>query len=132
LDKLGDIIKFMAMFSIITGVVVLIASVRISKYQRIQESVLLRTMGASRKQILAITAIEYFFLGALSAATGILIAFAGSWLLAKYSFDIPYNADLLPALLLFLAIAILTIVIGLFNSRGILNKPPLEILRRDV
>lgn len=132
LDKLGDIIRFMAMFSIITGVVVLIASVRISKYQRIQESVLLRTMGASRKQILAITAIEYFFLGALSAATGILIAFLGSWTLAKYSFDIPFNASMLPALLLFLAIAILTIIIGLFNSRGILNKPPLEILRRDV
>jgi len=132
LDKLGDIIRFMAMFSIITGVVVLIASVRISKYQRIQESVLLRTMGASRKQILAITAIEYFFLGALSAATGILIALAGSWLLAKFSFEIPFNADMLPAFLLFLAIAILTIIIGLFNSRGILNKPPLEILRRDV
>jgi putative ABC transport system permease protein len=132
LDKLGDIIRFMAAFSIITGVVVLIASVRISKYQRIQESVLLRTMGASRKQILAITAIEYFFLGALSAATGILIAFAGSWLLAKYNFEIPFNADLLPALVLFLAIAILTIAIGLFNSRGILNKPPLEILRTDV
>jgi putative ABC transport system permease protein len=132
LDKLGDIIRFMAAFSIITGIVVLIASVRISKYQRIQESVLLRTMGASRKQILAITAIEYFFLGALSAATGILIAFAGSLLLAKYSFEIPFNADLLPALVLFLAIAILTIAIGLFNSRGILNKPPLEILRTDV
>jgi putative ABC transport system permease protein len=132
MDKLGDIISFMAMFSIITGVVVLIASVRISKYQRIQESVLLRTMGASRKQILAITAIEYFFLGALSAVTGILIAFVGSWLLAKYSFDIPFSVNMLPALLLFLGIAILTILIGLFNSRGILNKPPLEILRRDV
>jgi len=132
MDKLGDIISFMAMFSIITGVVVLIASVRISKYQRIQESVLLRTMGASRKQILAITGIEYFFLGALSAATGILIALVGSWLLAKYSFEIPFNANMLPALLLFLGIAILTILIGLFNSRGILNKPPLEILRRDV
>src|SRR6201999_4206919 len=115
LDKVGLIIKFMGAFSIITGIVVLIASVRISKYQRIQESVLLRTMGASRKQILAITAIEYFFLGALSAATGILIAFVSSWLLAKYSFQIPFNADLLPALLLFLAIAALTIVIGLFN-----------------
>ena len=132
LDKLGDIIKFMAAFSIITGVVVLIASVRISKYQRVQESVLLRTMGASRKQILAITAIEYLFLGTLSAATGILISLAGSWLLAKYTFDIPFNADVLPALLLFLAIAVLTVVIGLFNSRGILDKPPLEILRNEI
>lgn len=132
LDKLGDIIQFMSMFSIATAVVVLIASVRISKYQRIQESVLLRTMGASRKQILSITMIEYFFLGALSAATGILIALAASWLLAKYTFDIAFNASPVPAILLFLAIAILTIVIGLLNSRGTLNKPPLEILRRDV
>lgn len=132
LDKLGDIIKFMAAFSIITGVIVLIASVRISKYQRIQESVLLRTMGASRRQILAITAIEYLFLGVIAAATGILIAIAGSWLLAKYRFDVLYQVDTLSVVSLFFSIAILTILIGLFNSRGILDKPPLEILRNDV
>jgi len=132
LDKVGLIVKFMGAFSIITGIVVLIASVRISKYQRIQESVLLRTMGASRKQILTITALEYFFLGALSALTGTLIAYTGSFLLAKYNFDIPFSADLLPASGIFLAISGLTVVIGLLNSRGILNKPPLEILRRDV
>jgi putative ABC transport system permease protein len=113
-------------------VVVLIASVRISKYQRIQESVLLRTMGASRSQILTITALEYFFLGALSTLTGTLIAFTGSWLLAKYRFEIPFRADLLPATGIFFAITFLTVIIGLLNSRGILNKPPLEILRRDV
>ncbi|HVV53830.1 MAG TPA: FtsX-like permease family protein [Mucilaginibacter sp.] len=132
MDKVGSIIRFMAMFSMITAVVVLIASVRISKYQRIQESVLLRTMGASRRQIFSITTIEYFFLGSLSAFTGILIALTGSWLLAKFSFGIPFTANPLPPLLLFLAIAILTIVIGLLNSRGTLNKPPLEILRKDV
>jgi putative ABC transport system permease protein len=132
LTKLGDIIKFMGAFSILTGIVVLIASVRISKFQRIQESVLLRTMGASRRQILIIGGLEYFFLGALSALTGTLIALSGSWLLAKYSFDIPFAVSLLPAAGIFFAITLLTITIGLLNSRGILNKPPLEILRRDV
>jgi putative ABC transport system permease protein len=129
LDKIGYIIRFMSAFSIITGVVVLIASVRISKYQRIQESVLLRTLGASRKQIFAITALEYLFLGALSALTGILIALSGSWLLAKFSFEIPFAINLLPVLALFFIISILTLIIGLLNSRGVLNKPPLEILR---
>jgi len=129
LDKIGYVIRFMSAFSIITGVVVLIASVRISKYQRIQESVLLRTLGASRKQIFAITALEYLFLGMLSALTGILIAAAGSWALAKYSFEIPFTINWLPAILLFFIISLLTIVIGLLNSRGVLNKPPLEILR---
>jgi putative ABC transport system permease protein len=132
LDKLDNIISFMAMFSMITGVVVLIASIHISKFQRIQESILLRTMGASKRQIFAIATIEYFFLGALSAATGILIAVAGSWSVAKFSLDISFDAHILPAILLFLAIALLTIIIGLFNSSGILNKPPLEILRKEV
>jgi putative ABC transport system permease protein len=131
LDKIGYIIRFMSAFSIITGIVVLIASVRISKYQRIQESVLLRTLGASRKQIFAITALEYIFLGALSALTGILIAVCGSWLLAKYSFEIPFGINVLPVLALFAIVALLTLVIGLINSRGVLTKPPLEILRSN-
>ncbi|MFC0514878.1 ABC transporter permease [Mucilaginibacter angelicae] len=131
LSKISYVIRFMSAFSIITGIVVLIASVRISKYQRIQESVLLRTLGASRKQILAITALEYWFLGSLSALTGILIAFAGTYFLAKYSFEIPYSVNILPALVLFLIVSLLTVVIGLLNSRGVLNKPPLEILRTN-
>jgi putative ABC transport system permease protein len=132
LSKIGYVIHFMAAFSIITGLIVLIASVRISKYQRIQESVLLRTLGATRRQILAITALEYFFLGALSALTGLIIAVAGSWLLARYTFNLPYSVNIWPAVIVFAAISALTVVIGLFNSNGILNKPPLEVLRRDV
>jgi putative ABC transport system permease protein len=73
--------------------------------------------------------LEYLFLGALSALTGILIAFTGSWLLAKYSFEIPFAINFLPVLALFVIIALLTLVIGLLNSRGVLSKPPLEILR---
>jgi len=49
LQKIGFVIRFMAGFSITTGLVVLISSVLISKFQRIQESVLLRTLGATRK-----------------------------------------------------------------------------------
>lgn len=131
LDKIGFVIRFMAAFSIITGLIVLIASVLISKYQRIQESVLLRTLGASRKQILVITALEYFFLGALAAATGIILAVAGSWALATYSFESAFSPQFLPVLILFLLVSILTVIIGLLNSRDILNNPPLEILRNN-
>lgn len=131
LDKIGYVIKFMSGFSIITGIIVLISSVRISKYQRIQESVLLRTLGASRKQIFAITALEYLFLGVLSALTGIVIAIGASWLLAKYRFDMPYHVNLLPVAAILFAITLLTVIIGLLNSRGILNKPPLEVLRSN-
>ena len=131
LDKIGFVIRFMAAFSIVTGLIVLIASVLISKYQRIQESVLLRTLGASRKQIFIITALEYFFLGGLAAATGLLLSVGGSWALAKYSFKTEFTPQLTPILVLFAAVSLLTVLIGIMNSRGVLNKPPLEILRKE-
>jgi putative ABC transport system permease protein len=132
LDKIGFVIRFMAGFSIITGLIVLIASVLISKYQRMQESVLLRTLGASRRQILIITALEYFFLGALASLTGILLAMAGSWALAEFSFDANFTPRWWPVVIIFVIISALTVCIGLLNSRGVLNKPPLEVLRKEV
>ena len=131
-NLIAFVIRFIAAFSILTGIVVLISSVLISKYQRMQENVLLRTLGASGKQILWITALEYFFLGSLAAATGIIIALAGSWALAKYSFESPFTPQLWPVLVIYFTIALITVVIGLLNSRGTLNRPPLEILRQEI
>ncbi|WP_414617475.1 ABC transporter permease [Dyadobacter sp. 32] len=131
-EKIGFVIRFMAGFSILTGLIVLISSVLISKYQRLQESVLLRTLGASRRQIFAITSLEYMFLGSLAAATGILIALISSWALAKFSFETEFTPELLPVVLLFAFVSMLTVFIGLINSRGLLSRPPLEVLRQDV
>lgn len=131
-SKIGFAIQFMAGFSILTGLIVLIASVLISKYQRLQESVLLRTIGASRKQIFLITAMEYLFLGFLAAFTGIFISLLGSWALAKFSFETQFKPALLPTASIFLFVTALTVIIGLANSRGILNRSPLDVLRQDV
>ncbi|QNF35761.1 ABC transporter permease [Adhaeribacter swui] len=132
LSKIAFVIRFMAGFSIATGILVLIGSVLISKFQRVQESVLLRTLGASRRQILIITALEYFFLGALAAATGLILALGGSWALAHFSFEIAFTPNWTPIVVLFLLVTLLTVVIGLFNSRSILNRPPLEVLRSEI
>jgi putative ABC transport system permease protein len=132
IQKVGFVIRFMAGFSILTGIMVLITSVLISRYQRIQENVLLRTLGATRRQILLITALEYFFLGALAALTGILLSLAGSWALAHYSFETTFSPPLLPTLILLASISLLAVFIGLVNSRSVLNKPPLEVLRKEV
>jgi putative ABC transport system permease protein len=132
LNKIAFVIRFMAFFSIVTGIIVLIGSVIISKYQRIQESVLLRTIGATRQQIFGINVLEYFFLGSLASLAGIGIALLGGWLLAQYSFETPFTPSLLVVLVVYVAITGLTMLIGLANSRSIVNNPPLEILRREV
>lgn len=131
LEKVGFVIRFMAGFSILTGLIVLIASVLISKYQRIQESVLLRTIGASRRQIYVITALEYFFLGAFAALTGIVLSVAASWALAKYIFETPFTPAVWPVVIVFFSICLLTVLIGLVNSRAVVNRSPLEILRQE-
>ena len=132
LSKIGFVIRFMAAFCMVTGIVVLISSVLISKFQRVQESVLLRTLGASRRQIYIITAIEYFFLGALAALTGIVLSLGGSWALAKYVFETSFDPQILAVLIVLVSVCTLTVFIGLINSRFIVSKPPLEILRQEV
>ena len=131
LDQVSFVIRFMALFSIITGIIVLIGSVIISKYQRIQESVLLRTMGASRRQIMGINAVEYFLLGSLAALTGIVLSLPASWALAKFIFQASLQPPWLSLLAGFAALTGLTLIIGLLNSREVVNKPPLEILRKE-
>jgi putative ABC transport system permease protein len=132
LGKISFVIRFMALFSISTGLLVLIGSVNISKFQRVQESVLLRTLGASRKQILTITAFEYLLLGALASGTGVVLAVLASWALAVFSFEVSFVPVLWPLIPVFIGITLLTVIIGILNSRGILSRPPLEVLRREV
>ncbi|WP_159304455.1 ABC transporter permease [Maribacter litoralis] len=131
LDKISWVITFMAFFSILTGIIVLIGSVRNSKYQRIRESVLLRTIGAQSKQILKINALEYLFLGVLGSGVGVLLSLVSSFLLAYFIFDTPFIPSWVPFLVVFPGIALLVLTIGLMNSRGVLNSPPLQVLRNE-
>jgi putative ABC transport system permease protein len=131
LDKISWVISFMAFFSILTGIIVLIGSVRNSKYQRIKESVLLRTLGAHRKQILRITALEYLYLGILGSGVGILLSLISSQLLAFFVFETPFVPSLIPFLVVLPGITLLVLLIGLSNSRSVLNSPPLQVLRKE-
>ncbi|MBC31697.1 MAG: hypothetical protein CMH48_12745 [Muricauda sp.] len=132
LDKIAWVINFIAFFSILTGIIVLIGSVRTSKYQRIKESVLLRTLGAKAKQILHITALEYLYLGLLGSAMGVLLSLLGSYLLAEFVFDTTFTPSWEPMLIVLPGITLLVLLIGLLNSRSVLQSPPLEVLRKEV
>ncbi|MBC7775502.1 MAG: FtsX-like permease family protein [Phycisphaerae bacterium] len=132
LRKVSFVIRFMALFSILTGLLVLFSSIYQSKFARIRESVLLRTLGASRRQILSINALEYFLLGALSCLAGVGLSVAGAWGLAVFAFKIPFQIEWWPLIATFIAITSLTVIIGLLNSREVVRKPPLEVLRQEV
>lgn len=132
IKKVSFVIRFMALFSILTGLLVLLSSLYLSKFQRVRESVLLRTLGASRAQILWINGLEYFFLGSLSCLAGVGLSVAAAFLLAKFAFKIPFDLDWLPLVSTVGIITFLTVLIGLLNSREVIQKPPLEVLRAEI
>jgi putative ABC transport system permease protein len=130
--KVSFVIRFMAAFTVLTGGLVMVSALISSHFQRVRESVLLRALGASRSQIWRILAVEYFALGLLSAATGIVLALAGVWALSAWVFEVKFVPPLWPVLAAFAALPALTMVVGLLLSRSILRQPPLAILRAEL
>lgn len=131
LQKVSFIIRFMAIFSLLTGLIVLVSSLTLSKYQRLKESILLRTIGATKRQIIRINATEYAFLGTLSAGTGVFIAIVSSFMVTKFQLDLDFVINWIPVLMIMIMLILITIVIGMFSSRDVINNPPLEVLRKE-
>lgn len=129
IGKVTLAIRFMALFSIIAGVIVLVGAVATSRFQRMRESALLKTIGASRKQIMQVLVTEYAALGALAGLTGVLLAGVSSWLLMKYFFELDYAVPLVAMLLVWVGVIVLAVVIGLVNSRDVFRRSPLAVLR---
>ena len=132
LGKISFVVRFMAMFTVLTGLLVLVGALVTGRYQRVRESVLLRTLGASRGEILKILLVEYFALGFLSALTGILLAILAAWALSALVFKVSFAVAWMPLIIALLGVPAITVITGLLISRGILNHPPLAILRSEV
>lgn len=130
-DKATWAVRVLSIFTVGTGLLVLAAAILTGRYERIQESILLRTLGASRGVVFTVLCVEYLALGTLAALTGAVLAVAGSWALTTFVFKIAWSLPLLPLALSFLLAAGLTLLIGLLASRGVCDQPPLEILRAE-
>lgn len=131
LGKIAFAIRFMALFSNGTGVVMLISSIILSRFQRMRENVLLRTLSASSKQLWKIIFAEYFFLGAVGVFTGILLAITFTVWLDTFVFEFAFIPNILQIGAIFLGVTALTVSIGLFNSRSVVSQSPLKVLRRE-
>jgi putative ABC transport system permease protein len=130
-DKLGLVVRFLALFCVITGLIVLAGAVANSKFIRMRENVLLRTIGARSRQVLMITLIEYAWLGLFSAITGVLLSLASGFLLTKFFFEMEFAFDWLELLMIAGGVMFLSVAIGWFNSREVINTPPLQVLRKE-
>ena len=132
LGRVAFVLRFMALFAVVTGLVVLAGAVRVALAQRTREAVLLRTLGASRAQVRRILLAEYTLLGLLAALTGGVLAVGGAWALARFAFEIPFRLDPTWLFVALVAVPLLTAVVGLAGSGRALRQPPLDVLRAEV
>ena len=128
LSKITWVINFLALFSILTGFIVLIGAVRTSKFQRLQENAMLRTIGATSKMIFKMTAVEYIILGVIGSLSGTTLSVIGAYLLSTYSFRTPFTVSWMPVLLVPLTVSVTVAFIGVLNNRKIMKTSPKEIL----
>ncbi len=130
-SKASFVVEFMALFTVVTGIIVLAGAVLIGRHQRLRESVLLRTLGATKRQVNRIMLAEYFALGTLGAAVGAMLSIGATWLLATHVFETKFALS--PGALLagWAAVSAVTVATGLLASRGICDHPPLQVLRQE-
>jgi len=124
------VIQFLAAFSIFAGVVILASSIAGTKYRRIREVVVLKTLGATRGRIATIFSIEFAVLGLVAGLVGIGFANLITRTLL-HQMNLAYKAQLLLNSSALAGVAALIVVTGWIASHRILEQKPLEVLREE-
>ncbi len=124
-------VSFIGGFVLLSGLLILIGSIAMTKYHRLYESAILKTLGAKKKLIIALTIIEYGVIGLLAGLIGSAAAVALTWSVSKYALDINWNFLPLINLSGIAATLILVTLIGVFSSWDVMIKKPLGILRSE-
>jgi putative ABC transport system permease protein len=124
------VVRFLAGFSMLSGAVILASSVASTRFRRIREVVVLKTLGATRAHISKVFSVEFIVLGLLAGLVGAVFAN----LLARvvmHSLDVPFRMDWPAAAVAIFGTALLAIVTGWIASFRILGQKPLEVLREE-
>jgi putative ABC transport system permease protein len=131
LSRVSYAVRVIALFTVLTGVAVLTGAILSSRGQRIKESILLRTLGAPRSQILTGVAAEYCFAAGVAAVAGTVLALAAGWGISLYFFrTVPQVPGISIAIIPFVVIAV-TVLAGAAGCWGIFRRPALEAMRAE-
>jgi putative ABC transport system permease protein len=116
---------------LLSGALILVGAVSMTKFRRVYEAAILKTLGASSRLIAAMLILEYGVLGAIAGTVGAMGAIALSWAVARYTLELPWDAT--PAITItgIFGTAILVAMIGVLASIDVLRHKPLATLRAE-
>jgi len=130
-DRISQVVRFISMFAILAGAVILSSSVAGTRFRRMREVVILKTLGATRWRVSRIFSVEFLVLGAVAGLMGSLLAGGFANFLLKRMLDAPTSVPVVPIVLSILATALIANAAGWMASFPILGQKPLEILREE-
>jgi putative ABC transport system permease protein len=115
--------------SLLCGLLILIGAVAMTKFQRLREVALLKTLGASSRVVATLLAIEYGLLGVLAGAVGAVAAWALSWVISQRVLHVAWQPEPVTTLVAILLTAGLVGLVGVVASVDVLRRKPLAVLR---
>jgi putative ABC transport system permease protein len=131
LGQISFAIRAIALFSIAAGLTVMAGTLVASRWQRLAESAILRTLGASRTTVARVFAVEYACMGAAAGLGGTALAAALAWIVQRFVLEVPIA--LAPHVLV-LGVALATVIalaVGFLATYRLLGHPPMSVLRQE-
>jgi putative ABC transport system permease protein len=125
----AEAVRFMTLFSVLAGLLILVAALWASRRQRLREAVLLRTLGARAGTLRTMHLVEYACLGGLGGLAGTALAAAAGWAVVSRGFGLPYRVPAGSLALLALATGVVSVLVGVLAGGRAVRRPPLEVLR---
>ncbi|MBV8817779.1 MAG: FtsX-like permease family protein, partial [Acidobacteriaceae bacterium] len=130
-DQIALVIQFISLFAILAGAIILASSVAGTRFRRIREVVILKTLGATRWRVSKIFSVEFLVLGAVAGLMGALLANGFANLLLHRLLNTRLGFEWIPTLICLLVTALIANLAGWLASFRILGQKPLQILRDE-
>jgi putative ABC transport system permease protein len=130
-DQIALVVQFVSAFSIFGGIIILSSSVIATRFRRIRETAILKTLGATRRKVAQIFAVEFVILGLFAGAMGSLLASGFAALLLHNVLDAGFDFDVAANLTTVIATAAVANLAGWLASYRVLDQKPLEALRHE-
>jgi putative ABC transport system permease protein len=129
-DQITFVVRFLAGFSIVAGLMILASSIASARFRRMREAVVLKTLGATRMRIVRTFSVEFSVLGLLAGSVGVVFANLLTRVLL-HKLEVSYHIDWYATLVALISTAILATATGWIASNRILGLRPLEVLREE-
>jgi putative ABC transport system permease protein len=129
-DQITFVVRFLAGFSIFAGLMILASSIASTRFRRMREAVVLKTLGATRMRIVRTFSVEFSVLGLLAGSVGVLFANLLTRVLLR-KLEVGFHIEWRASLIALIGTALLATATGWIASYRILGLRPLEVLREE-